>query len=81
MELALSTEDITRPSSITKSSLVDLNIFSESMFRLKLVDSTTINQSIDSASVAMHVASALPVRPSLTAVSLLDRAAQTSEKD
>ena len=74
-----STEDITMPSSTTKALLVDLNIVSKPMLRLKkLVDSTIMNQFIDSASVATHVAFTLPVRSSLVTVSLLERAAQTN---
>ena len=75
MELLLSTEDITRPSSTTTSSLVDLTIISKLMSRLKLVDSTIMYQSMDSTSVVLHVASALPVGSSLTTASLFDTAA------
>ena len=80
MELLLSTEDITRPSSTTTSSLVDLTIISKLMLRSKLVDSTIMNQFMDSTSVVMHMTSALPVRPSLMTASLFDMAAQTNQR-
>ena len=76
MELLLSTEDIIRPSSNTKSLLVDSSIMAKLMLRLKSADSTIMNQFMNSTSVAMHVVSALPVRSSFMTVSLLDRAAK-----